>query len=190
MCLTLSITFNWDCYWTKDLCKNLSWFWTWSKPASKRLQCNNILLKLWWSKSWEWYQLSGHALTSLSEEWAPAPRQQSSLRFDDAEPSWAVQRKPTSAVRAVLPLPCAGLQPSTSAGKPRQPLPEAAPEIPAPFKYNCYLLIYHSLYLDFWLQELSTTGTYVFLKVTVQHDTNTCLNVLLVLSWPISDWQQ
>lgn len=176
VCLTLSITFKWDCYWTKNFCKNLSWFWTWSKPlpASKRLQYNNILFTLQWSKSWELYQLSEHAVTSLVKEWAPAPCQQSSLRFDDTEPSWAVQRKQTSAVRVILsPCPVQDFSHRLEQGKRDGLCQRAAPEASVPFIFNCYLLINRFSKLDFCLQEVSTTGTYEFLKITVFNMTQT-----------------
>lgn len=104
----------------------------------------------------------------------PVWLQQSSFRFNDAEPSWSVKRKQTSAIRFVLYHWRAGFQPSTSEGKPRWPLSKSYTRNLCPFQIQL-LFINKSFFHAGITHTLKIHG--------LQYDMNMCLSALLVWAW-------
>ena len=101
--------------------------------------------------------------------------QQSSFRFNDAEPSWSVKTKQSSAMRFVLyHWRVRDFSHRLQQGNQDGLCQKATPEIFAPFKFNCYLWIKNFFKLEFCFQKISTRGTNTFIKFTVFNTTWTC----------------
>lgn len=139
---------------------------------------------LWYSKVKARNPISSPERANCKSHYKSEPPvwlQQSSFRFNDAEPSWSVKRKQTSAIRFVLYHWRAGFQPSTSGGKLRWPLSESYTRNLCPFQIQLLFINKSFFHAGILLSKgINNRHTHILKIHGLQYDMNICLSALLV----------